>query len=355
MKPLSEPVILILLFVFYLQACSEIYDPQVQNASEILVVEALLTDVIESYHVKLSYSIPYNSSVTKNPVTGALVYVRDHSDDRIISFLETSDGYYEFTPDSGEQGIAGHTYTLYIETTQGDHFESLPESLNRTSIIDSVYGKREDRTTLTISDNGSTQYKTQTYLNVIADLQGTGVVPPRMRFKADWLYEMIDPHEGCMFNCPPPWYIWRFSKDGPQSLTEPTQNRILKEQLAGTALIDYFQTLYDEEHLVYLVLIMNGYHLNEDSYSFYQDMKDQLSAENALFDPITTQITGNIKCINDPDKIATGLFEVSMHETGVYMIIPKQLSVKKVKNFNGLPSETDGFIEGTAPDWWIVR
>jgi hypothetical protein len=189
----------------------------------------------------------------------------------------------------------------------------------------------------------------------MADVQGTGTVSPRIRFKADWLYEMIDPHEGCMFNCPPPWYIWRYSTEGPQSLTEPTENIVLKEQLAGTALIDYFQTLYDEQHLVYLILTLNSYLLNDHSYAFYKNLKDQQSADNALFDPITTQITGNIRCMSDPEKTVIGLFEVSMHETGAYMIIPKQISVKKVKNFKGLPSVSDGFVEGTAPDWWIVQ
>jgi hypothetical protein len=59
--------------------------------------------------------------------------------------------------------------------------------------------------------------------------------------------------------------------------------------------------------------------------------------------------------MSDPEKTVIGLFEVSMHETGAYMIIPKQISVKKVKNFKGLPSVSDGFVEGTAPDWWIVQ
>ena len=339
----------------YFSACKEIYDPQLENGNKVLVVEALLTDVIESYHVKLSYSIPYNSSLTQYPVTGAQVYVQDHADNKILSFIETGNGYYEFTPDSGTLGMIGHTYTLYIETSEGDQFESFPETMSRTSLIDSVYGKREDRTILTESDDGSSQYKTQTYLNIIADVQGIGVVTPRIRFRADWLYEMIDYHEGCMFNCPPPFYIWRYNKDVPQSLTEPTNNKVLREQLAGAALIDYFQMLYDDQHLVYIVLVMNSYHLNDDSYAFYKDMKDQLSADNALFDPITTQIAGNIKCMSDPDRPVIGLFEVSMHETGAYMVIPKQLSVKKVKNFNGLPAELEGMTIGTTPDWWMVN
>jgi hypothetical protein len=355
MRHPAKPVFYIMLFMVFLPACKEIFYPKVEDAGGVLVVEALLTDIVETYHVKLSSSIPYNSSVANIPVTGAVVFVQDHTDNRILRFAEMSNGYYEYSPDSGVVGVTGHTYTLYIETPEGDKYESFPETMHRTSAIDSVYCRMEDRTILTDSDDGSSQYKTQTYLNIVADVRDTGTVSPRFRFKTDWLYEMIDKHEGCMFNCPPPWYIWHYSREGPQSLTEPTDNMVLKEQLAGTALIDYFQMLYDEQHLAYLVLILNSYQLNNDSYAFYNDIKDQLSADNALFDPITTQITGNIRCLTDPDKPVIGLFEVSIHETNAYMIIPKQLSIKKVRNFNGLPAELEGLTEGTPPYWWIMQ
>jgi hypothetical protein len=349
-------------FLFIIQvflivsACKQIYDPHLAETGETLVVEALMTNDPETYYVKLSSTIPYNSTFTDRPVTNASVSVTDVTDNSILLFSETRDGYYTFTADSGARGVIGHSYVLHIVTTEGERFESLPELLNGTSGLDTVYGQLEERNVLIEStSDGSTLYKKVAYLNIMADIKNTEPVSRGIRFRPKWLWEMIDYHEDCSFNCPPPTYIWKYYEDGQYSISETKDHQGLREQPAGSVQLAYFKMLYHEQHLAYIVLILNNYYLNEDSYGFYKDVKEQLAANNAIFDPITTQIEGNIQCLNDPEKKALGLFEVSSHETCVFMVTPDPPVVKTVRKFRRLPVETEGSFSGEPPDWWIVQ
>ena len=52
-------------------------------------------------------------------------------------------------------------------------------------------------------------------------------------------------------------------------------------------------------------------------------MKEQLSSDDALFDPIAQQIEGNMKCVNKPEKKVAGLFEVSSHVMPVFLVYPE--------------------------------
>jgi hypothetical protein len=343
-------------FFIAVSACKQIYDPHLDHSNELLVVEALLTNAVESYYVKLSNTISYSSTRSDYPVTGASVSVTDNTDNDTIIFKENSPGFYIFSADSGTKGTAGHSYTLLIITREGERFESSPEVMATTAEIDSVYGILEQRNVLTESVNdGSEIYNIIEYLNIIADLKGTES-DPAVRFKPDWLFEMVDYHKDCIgFNCPPPTYMWKYYLDNQLRLTEPSDNIILREQLAGSMQSDYFKMLYAEQHLFYIVLILNCYHLNKNSYEFYKNMNDQLAADNALFDPIAAQIEGNIYCVSDREKQVLGQFEVSFHTSSLYMVIPYPVSVKPVKNFRGLPEESEGKSEGNPPDWWMMK
>jgi len=51
--------------------------------------------------------------------------------------------------------------------------------------------------------------------------------------------------------------------------------------------------------------------LNDEAFVYYRDVSRQLSATGKLFDPIATQVYGNITCTNNASKMALGFFEAS--------------------------------------------
>jgi hypothetical protein len=359
MKNQHIPVIIALCLILIFSGCSRIYDPVLENTKDVFVVEALMTDDLETYSVKLSLTSPFNSSALRIPVSGARVWVIDNSNRSFHLYSETGNGYYTYTPIAGTTGVVGHPYTLHIETSEGDNYESSPEVMPSHSLVDSVYVIRKEKTELIESSgDGSVLYGIKNYVDVISDIRNISLSTPRVRFEPNWIFEMIDRHTEVIGGPPPPpTYRWIYTRNNLLSISDDINSQILKEQYAGSLLVDNFPGLYEEQHLVYLLLVMNYYYLTDDSYRFHYDMKKQLSADDALFDPISIQIEGNIKCLNDPERPVIGMFDVTSHEIALFFVNPNNKNspptIKPVGNLHGLPTEAEGNTEGTPPYWWL--
>jgi hypothetical protein len=97
------------------------------------------------------------------------------------------------------------------------------------------------------------------------------------------------------------------------------------------------------------------YALNQESAVYYRELNQQLSYEGKLFDPMTVQLQGNIKCINNPDKPALGLFEVSSCVVKSWWLYfnynEGQISYIPVRDLSDLPpTGTTKYL----PDFWLV-
>jgi hypothetical protein len=318
-----------------------------------------MTDEQETYIVKLSLTSRFNSSSVSNPVAGASVWVTDNTNESMYLYSETGKGIYSFTPTAEEIGIIGHIYTLHIKTADGAEYESSPETMTSQVQVDKVYGIKKSKTELIISpDGGGSMSVKRTYIDIITDIHTDKNSIPRVRFDPGWIFEMIDYHRDIIGGPPvPPTYSWTYSQNSSLAINKTTDNNILKEQYAGSLLVDNLSGRYGNQILVSIVLVINYYSLNEDSYRFYTEMDKQLSSVDALFDPIAQQIEGNIKCVDNTEKQVTGLFDVASHEIVVFLVNPNNENspptLKRVQDFHGLPTESSGKTEGIPPSWWL--
>lgn len=345
--------------IMFSTGCSKIYDPQLEVQSDILVVEAHMSDEPEAYIVKLSLTTRFNSTSINNPVSDARVWVTDDDNRSIYLYSETRQGFYSFSPSTGETGIAGHTYSLHIMTANGDEYVSSPQIMVAPVQVDSVYGIKKTRTELLKSPDGASEFTVKkTYIDIINDIHCNINSTPKVRFDPGWIFEMIDYHRDIIGGPPvPPTFSWTYTENNSLAVSKATVNNILPEQYGGSLLIDNLTGMNADKNLVNVIMVMNYYSLNDDSYCFYNEMNKQLSSDDALFDPIAQQIEGNIKCVNKPEKQVAGLFEVASHERLVYIVNSlsenSQPVFKKVTNFHGLPDETNGQTEGIPPEWWF--
>ncbi|HUX57903.1 MAG TPA: DUF4249 family protein [Bacteroidales bacterium] len=104
------------------------------------------------------------------------------------------------------------------------------------------------------------------------------------------------------------------------------------------------------------ILLINLYTLNNDSYSYYKSLDEQIQSEGKLFDPIAAQLNGNIKCITNPEKKAIGFFEASSVCNASYVIDYRYLNKSQpsvIKTPYILPPEAIGYRINTAPPFWI--
>lgn len=304
-----------------LNSCTEIYVPNINTDKEALVVEGLITDSDGPYTVKLSQAQLYTSdeSDTETSIAyGAAVTITDN-DNYVYPLTETSAGVY--VTDNSFKAVVGKKYQLHITTKDGVEYESSSERLLAPESYDSI---RAFTTT-------------QDYVDVNSDVVNVKGADVRMNLFTN--YSSADSVYACRFETQLVYQYWYTYRDrdingneimtyhwvnfGWKKFMLNTTNNITEEKSpsASPAINNHSLCFVPYDALNYGLIIptptiiyylkVKQYSMNHDSYRFYEAANDQLSAGDKLFDPISSQLYGNIKCVTDSSKLALGLFEVS--------------------------------------------
>jgi hypothetical protein len=323
-------------------SCSKVYDPHVNAAQKVLAVDGMVTDKTEAYHIILSYPVPFNSSEKGTPVNGASMYVTDDLGNS-FKFKERING--DYVSDSLQfTGQNGHSYQLHIATADGAEYESDQQKIFPAVTPDNVYAEFDNQEIL----DPSTGLKTNTHgADILIDISNQSDTIPRFRISSNlvmqyYYYETlpIDIHTRFIFE----FYCWQTINananidltGGEYSVNSASVKKfpacflddnfyvwaiiydclVNMADTTGSAIEDGYQS-YDIKHRI---LYLNTYTLNSETYLYYKSLDEQMQSEGKLFDPVASQLTGNIKCITDPEKKAIGFFEASAVSHLAYIV-----------------------------------
>ncbi len=370
--PKNILVIFIPLLLF-LVSCQEVYDADIRKRDDFLVVRALVTDREGEHIVQLKNTVAYGQRLNQEPERNAVVYVDDGEGNR-FDFQETEPGIYIH---NGGFAVENQTYILHIELADGHVYQSLPQRLNEVQPLDSIYGefmsKLQD-----IPDHNNELVPTWVQgIELYTDLDMSGDFARRLRFEPQLLiqYSQIVAVEVCYEYVPqdssfcdmyddddPPWLFCRTKVPlGTEiNLTRPVFDMptgdTYQHNLGFVPRDKRFYPLKFNGQFDRRILLARQYGLTEDAFEFYRDIIEQMTAENALFDPIATQITGNIICTSDPERIALGLFEVAGASVQSFVMNHEPLDrndiwLKEIPDLSFLPDHRC-HLE-TIPEFWI--
>jgi hypothetical protein len=123
--------------VAVLSSCEDIINPQLEGAAPLLVVDAWITNRLETQVVILTQSQAYFDNTTPPGVKGATVMITDDHGNT-FSFIEDDKkpGYYNWTPGSTGFGSVGYKYKLNV-SVNGETFTS-ETKMGRVPKIDSI-------------------------------------------------------------------------------------------------------------------------------------------------------------------------------------------------------------------------
>jgi hypothetical protein len=314
-KVLSVLVALLLTCLF---SCQEKYDdPSIKSATGMIVVKGLITDAEGPYSVYVSHTIPFND---KEPtvyadalgIEGAEVIISDDSGNSEV-LAEAGKGNY-VTSEGGIRGIAGNTYTLSVTTPDGNNYQSKPCLLRPAPEIVSVYPVNTEEFVLVNNLYGPPTLQKRQGVGIFADIAGLSDDDTFYRFgiriikETRWVSFMG-----------PTVYCWTTTH------IKNKKNLLVTDFLAGDSIIkhhvafltpDAFPGDYQQSWAVTLyldgrIVALDIYALSREIYDYYSIFYNQLSAENRIFDPVPTNLTGNMYCKNDPSQTVLGIFEAS--------------------------------------------
>ncbi len=313
-------------------SCYKVYDPHIDTAGKVLVVNGLITNQTDVYHVILTYAKPFNSSEKGTPVSAANVYV---TDDLGNSYNFNEMGKGDYISDSLQfTGITGRTYRLHIITPDGEEYKSDPQRLFPEVFPDSVYAEFDYKEIL----ERSTGLKINTHgANILVDIKNQTDSLPHFGFTSklvrQYFYTICPIMESCIF-----FYCWQTVN------ANSNINLTNRDYSVGSASVRKHTVCFLDDNLYcfalfynrswpykaatnyqffeihHRILYLNLYTLNNETYLYYKSLDEQMQSEGKLFDPIAAQLTGNIKCISDPEKSAIGFFEASSVSNSEYIV-----------------------------------
>jgi len=366
--------------------CTEIYVPDVNTNKNILVVEGLVTDGDGPFLVKLTEALSYDSDSNSRTkfIPNAKMTVLDN-ENQVFELTHIGFGVYSLP--ATFKAKVGNSYKLHIVTIDKNIYESNAQTLLPPETFDSIH------TSIAIikSQNEAFLQKIFCY-DIRVDLfhsVSAANPSPLCRFESnvvthyDYKYNLtIDPKTDTF----PSWgwsvIAWKTTLlDERANLTEE------RSKSANPQILDHFlcnipyglqnYSIYNVPEYANLTYYyrFNQYTLNDESYQFYKEANSQLAASGKLFDPISSQLYGNMRCITDSSRIVLGLFEVSSVTKSAYIVsgLPtdKTIKLRKVPYVNISPEEkynkykysifpdstidisTDpDYIEIPLPGWW---
>jgi hypothetical protein len=311
--PVSVALLLACLF-----SCQEIYnDPSIKSASGIIVVKGLITDAEGPYSVYVSHTIPFNDAEpsvyadTLGIADAEVVISDDHGNSEVLS--ETTKGHY-VTSAGGIRGTAGYTYTLSITTPDGNSYQSAPCLLKPAPVITSVYPVRTEELVLVNNLYGVPTLVKEEGVAIFADLDGLSDDDTYYRFDLRIIREKRE-----VYFMGPSIYCWTTSH------INSKENLISTQHLSGNSITGQHITFLTPDiyppgyspagsNSLYLdgrIVALDIYTVSRKVYDYYSSFYNQLSAENRIFDPIPTNLTGNIYSINNHSEPVMGIFEAS--------------------------------------------
>ena len=368
MEAVKTPLRLLLLMALLLPACQEEYFTELDNVESLLVVDGLITDNPGPHQVRLSFSNRFQDEAGMNPVSNAVLYIE--SDDGVRTELQAdplAPGTY-LTP-ADFRGVAGKSYTLHIDTPEGEVYRSDPQIMTERLSVDSVYIEYGQMVFYRKSRMSNNVYRVpvEGFSFFLRSAPADGD-EQHFRFRSinymQWTLPVGD--VAYWIN----WWQWDatdfLGKDlGKASSREPSAQQVGFLPLANQDFF-YFGFNPTEDSLEGAILhsarVLSNrvYSLNDDSHAFHKARNEQLNNEGRFFDPIASQPLGNIRCISNPEKIALGHFETSAEVVFTYQVVSNFTEGTRhlvpIESFEPKPIQGRMLVgppNYTLPPWWI--
>jgi hypothetical protein len=350
------------LFIIFISSCQKLYYPDnLDSGKKIPVIQGSINNGPGPYEVTLSWASPFGSQ-QMDPIEDATVSIYDDNGNQEQLTMSTP-GHYN-TSKNDFAGIPGRTYTLHVILSNGDIYESIPTKLEIVPMTDSLYeqaGTQEDYET-----NSYGEILTTTYKGLYCYVDMTVNTPQQHYYY--YTTKMISQTFTTLYpNDPMKTFVrfcWKVSYlsaiPNVKATIENNNNETIKGHQLGFIRYHYDPNEANEimtaPYPVGWILKTSIYSISKEVFNYYQSISQQLNSNNQIFDPISSQIKGNIKCLTDSAKVVLGVFEVAsinVRNLGIYWA-PGFEVIRHVE----LPSDYEvpligGCKDTIPPDFWI--
>jgi len=254
---------------------------------------------------------------------------------------------------------AGRSYVLSVEFSDGNTFASDTVRMYAPPTIDSIYAKPAVKQYIVTDADGNESLKNIPALEVLCAVSTTDLDKNYCRFSVCALSQMLSFTLGMSRYTV---YHWTSSllvnTNAEQTTGEVVDGRmVIKGKHLGY--LEYKEGSATKEESAVLpagwIVTTYAYRIAPQSYTYYQKIQKQLEAKGHFFDPVSSQIKGNMHCVNQSDKLVLGLFEANSQAkkiTAFYWNSYRKDYVKK-ELVNFVDTISTGGRSQQMPGFWV--
>jgi len=315
--------------IFAIGTCTDPYYPHLDKYQSVLVVEGLVTDEKVPYEVRLSRTFQSIDSIPEI-INDAIIHISDETGN-MTSLKYSGDGIYK-TDSALFCGELGKTYTLHIETGDGNKYQSQPCVMLPAADIDSVYFNREE-----IIDN--IRGKISAGIMIYLDIEDNNEYGRYFlwEYEETWKFSLPYPRRyeyinGAFIKLDTVReYCWKSNKSGEILIL----SELPDQEYSGKKVPITFIASDESDRLTdrYSILIKQ-YSISQKEFDFWHNLKQVNEDGGNIFDTQPFPVLSNIYNTDDPEEKVLGYFEVSSVKERRIFIIPEDLKELDLPGFN---------------------
>jgi len=334
----SRYILIACYFVVVFSNCVQEFNPKPQSYENLLVIDAILTDGEDPFEVKLSRSIPLDTTGFVGETRASVSLITEEGEQ--YNLMETIPGVYQYQGIIGAE--VGKSYQLKIQTQNGNQYESEFVTMRNTPAIDSVTYKFEPR-------ESAGQIGIQLYVNTHDPTNNTNYY--RWEWDETWIFftpynSNIYWEDGQILNREERINIcWKFHESSAIDIAS-TKN-LTVDRISDHPLL-YVSSETDRLQTKYSVRVKQ-YGLSETSYNYWRELKNATENLGTLFDPQPSIVQGNYRNINDDSDLVLGYFDATTVSEQRIFVNRRDLPSFRVPNYYA--QCTDSIVSrGQIPD-----
>lgn len=247
-------------------SCEDVIDLDIENNARYIVVDGEISDTDGDKTVQLFYNNSYFDSNAPEYITDVEILLFENNTP-VDTFAEIQPGRYTTT----YTGVEGNAYHISF-SVGGKNYESVPETINRVSDIDSIYARFEDDSPFL--DPGYYVY-----------------------------FDTFEPSGRGDF------YRWRTYYNN-EYLDDPFNIFVSDDQLVDGNPIDEFQINFEPYSLGDTVRI-EQMSITKSNYEYWSLISTQTAQVGSLFDAPPAPVIGNMICTSHPNELILGYYSAS--------------------------------------------
>jgi hypothetical protein len=275
-------------------SCLEPFPPPPGTTDlDYLVVDGFTNSTDGLIQVKLSRTMPLDAKTKYPPEIGAIVQVRDENGNA-ITVPEVVPGMYQMNH-TGLQ--IGSLYYLYIRTRKGDEYQSDPVTLKASPILEDLFWVAEsDGITVKVDSRdpaGTTRYYQWLYSEA-------------WEYDSDRTSSYYVSHGTAVLRKPEDRFNVCYSTSQSSKVLISTSSDQSGDFINDFPLLSIPRGSKKVSRLYSITVQQRA--LDEASYNYWLQIQRTNENLGGLFDPLPSQVTGNIHSISQANAIALGYF-----------------------------------------------